>query len=187
MPVTERLDAELVRRLRWEPTEEGRQSLTLTEWLVTNGLGGYASGTVGGALTRRYHGLLVAALARPFGRTMMFNHVEESLRWPDGRATSLQTITETQDGSDISTARYLTGFRLESGLPVWTYDVDGVQFEKRVLMPHLQNTTHVSYRLLSREPVRLELRPFIAFRLHEAPVNHPLETPYLVQALDDRF
>ena len=187
MPVTGRLDAELVRRLRWEPTEEGRQSLALTEWLVTNGLGGYASGTVSGALTRRYHGLLVAALARPFGRTMMFNHVGETLRWPDGRAVSLQHITETRDGREISTARYLTSFQLESGLPVWTYDVEGVEFEKRILMPHLQNTTHVSYRLLSRDPVRLELRPFVAFRLHEAPVNHPLVTPYLVQALDDRF
>jgi predicted glycogen debranching enzyme len=187
MPVTEPRDAELVRRLRWEPTEEGRQSLALTEWLVTNGLGGYASGTVSGALTRRYHGLLIAALARPFGRTMMFNHVGETLRWPDGRAASLQTITETRDGREVSTTRYLTSFRLESGLPVWTYDVEGVQFEKRILMPHLQNTTHVSYQLLSREPVRLELRPFVAFRLHEAPVNHPLVTPYLVQALDDRF
>jgi predicted glycogen debranching enzyme len=187
MPVAERLDTELLRRLRWDPTEEGRQSLTLTEWLVTNGLGGYATGTVSGALTRRYHGLLIAALARPFGRTMMFNHVGESLRWPDGRVTSLQTLTETPDGREITTARYLTAFHLESGLPVWTYDVEGVRFEKRVLMPHLQNTTHVSYRLVSREPVRLELRPFVAFRLHEAPVNHPLETPYLVQALDDRF
>ncbi len=187
MAVAEHVDAELVRRLRWEPTDEGRQSLTLTEWLVTNGLGGYASGTVSGALTRRYHGLLIAALSRPFGRTMMFNHVWETVRWADGRVVSVQQISETSDGTEISTARYLTSFQLESGLPVWTYDVDGVQFERRVLMPHLQNTTHVSYRLLSREPVRLELRPFVAFRLHEAPVNHPLAVPYLVQALADRF
>ena len=187
MAVAEHVDAELVRRLHWEPTEEGRQSLSLTEWLVTNGLGGYASGTVSGELTRRYHGLLIAALPRPFGRTMMFNHVWETVRRADGRVVSVQQINETSDGTEISTARYLTSFQLESGLPVWTYDVDGVQFEKRVIMPHLQNTTHVSYRLLSREPVRLELRPFVAFRLHEAPVSHPLDVPYLVQALADRF
>src|SRR5688500_20312381 len=90
----ERLDAERVRRLRWGPTEEGRQRLALAEWLVTNGLGGYASGTVSGALTRRYHGLLIAALPRPFGRTMMFNHVSETLRWPDGRIVSLYDVTE---------------------------------------------------------------------------------------------
>ncbi len=187
MAVAEQIDAELVRRLHWEPTDEGRQSLGLTEWLVTNGLGGYASGTVSGALTRRYHGLLIAALPRPFGRTMMFNHVWETVRRADGRVVSVQQINETSDGTEISTARYLTSFQLESGLPVWTYDVDGVQIEKRVIMPHLQNTTHVSYRLLSREPVRLELRPFVAFRLHEAPVSHPLDVPYLVQALADRF
>jgi predicted glycogen debranching enzyme len=187
MPVAERVDAELVRHLRWEPTEEGRQSLALTEWLVTNGLGGYASGTVSGVLTRRYHGLLVAALPRPFGRTMMFNYVWETLRWPDGRVVSLHDVTETGHGKEMGGAKHLTDFRLESGLPVWTYDVGGVRFEKRVLMPHLQNTTHVSYRLLSRDAVRLELRPFVAFRLHEAPVNHPLAVPYLVQALADRF
>ena len=54
-------------------------------------------------------------------------------------------------------------------------------------MPHLQNTTHVTYRLLSREPVRLELRPLVAFRLHEAPVNHPVAAPYALQAFGDRF
>ena len=187
MTVTEHREADLVRRIRWEPTDEGRQSLTLKEWLVTNALGGYASGTVSGALTRRYHGLLVAALMRPFGRTMMFNHIWETLRWPDGRIASLHDVTETPDGKEIGSARYLTEFSLEAGLPVWTYDVEGVLFEKRVLMPHLQNTTHVTYRLLSREPVRLELRPFVAFRLHEAPVSHPVAAPYLVQALGDRF
>ena len=188
MPVIEHhRDTELVRRVRWEPTEDGRQSLAWKEWLVTNGLGGYASGTVSGALTRRYHGLLVAALPRPFGRTMMFNHVSETLRWPDGRVVSLYDVTDTGYGKELGTAGYLTGFQMESGLPVWTYDVQGVRFEKRVLMPHLQNTTHVSYRLLTREPVRLELRPYVAFRLHEAPVNHPITAPYMVQALGDRF
>src|SRR5688500_9121752 len=121
MPVTERIDAELGRRLRWEPTEEGRQSLALTEWLVTNGLGGYASGTISGALTRRYHGLLIAALPRPFGRTMMFNHVWETLRWNDGRVVSLHDVVDTASGKELGSARYLTDFRLESGLPVWIY------------------------------------------------------------------
>jgi predicted glycogen debranching enzyme len=181
----ERVD--LVRRLHWEPTSEGRQSLTHKEWIVTNGLGGYASGTVSGSLTRRYHGLLVSALPRPFGRTMMFNHVWETLRWPDGRAVSLLDVVDTHDGKEVSAAQYLADFRLELGLPVWTYEVDGARFEKRVLMPHLQNTTHITYSLLSRQPVRLELRPFVAFRLHEAPVNHPIAAPYLVQALGDRF
>ncbi len=59
------------------------------EWLVTNGLGGYASGTVAGFATRRYHGLLIAALPSPLGRTMMLNHCVERLGLPDGSAATL--------------------------------------------------------------------------------------------------
>ena len=177
----------LVRQAKWEATEEGRQALAQKEWLVTNGLGGYASGTVSGALTRRYHALLVAALPTPFGRTVMFNLLWETLRWPDGRAIALHEATETPDGKELGAVRYLTGFHLEEGLPVWTYDVEGIRFEKRVVMPNLQNTTHVSYRLLAGNSIRLELRPFVAFRLHEAPVSHPVATAYQVTALGERF
>ena len=187
MPVAERVSAELVRPLRWENSEAGRQSLVWKEWLVTNGFGGYASGTIAGALTRRYHGLLIAALPTPYGRTVMFNYVWERLRWPDGRTASIPTITESSSGKEFDATASLVDFRLESGLPVWTYDVQGVRLEKRVLMPHLQNTTHVTYRLISGDPVRLELRPFFAIRLHEAPVSHPVAAPYAVHAYGDRF
>ena len=59
--------------------EEARANLT-QEWLVTNGLGGYASGTISGAVSWRYHGLLIAALPSPHGRIVMLNHLAESLR-----------------------------------------------------------------------------------------------------------
>ena len=177
----------LVRHVRWEPTDEGRQSLALKEWIVTNGLGGYASGTVAGTLTRRYHGLLIAALSTPFGRTMMFNELRETLRWSDGRTVSLHDVITTSEGMEVGSTRYLSSFCLEEGLPVWTYEVDGARLEKRVLMPYLQNTTHITYRLLSGGPLRLELRPFVAFRLHEAAVSHPVAAPYLVKAHGDRF
>src|SRR5687768_8885307 len=187
MAVIEQANADLVRTLAWPPTDEGRQSLVWREWLVTNGLGGYATGTISGSLTRRFHGMLVAALPTPFGRTMMLNYVWEQLRFADGRLVSLPHLVETPEGKEVDTSRYLAGFRLEAGLPVWEFDVEGVRFEKRVLMPHLQNTTHVTYRLLSDEPVRLELRPMVAFRLHEAPVNHPVTAPYGVHAIGGRF
>jgi predicted glycogen debranching enzyme len=187
MAVMDRTDPELVRRLAWQPTDEARQSLAWKEWVVTNGLGGYATGTVSGALTRRYHGVLVAALPTPFGRTVMLNYLWERLRFADGRLVSLPRIVQTDEGKELDTSLYLVGFHLEAGLPVWEYDVEGVRLRKRVVMPHLQNTTHVSYELLSAEPVRLELRPMVAFRLHEAPVNHPVEAPYGVHALGDRF
>ena len=187
MTVIDRTDAELIRRLNWQATPDARQSLVTREWLVTNGLGGYATGTVSGTLTRRFHGVLIAALPTPFGRTMMLNYVWERLRFPDGRLVPLQRVNDTPDGKEFDSSQYLVGFHLEAGLPVWEYDVDGVRFEKRVLMPHLQNTTHVSYRLLSSQPVRLELQPMVAFRLHEAPVNHPVAAPYALNALGDRF
>ena len=187
MTVADRTEPDLVRRVRWEPTPEGRESLAFKEWLVTNGLGGYATGTISGSVTRRYHGLLVAALPTPFGRCVMLNYVWEQLRFRDGRTISLPNVIPTSDGKAFDCASHLVAFRLEAGLPVWEFDVEGVRFEKRVLMPYLQNTTHISYRLLSSEPVRLELRPMIAFRLHEAPVNHPLTAPYGVHALGDRF
>ena len=59
------------------------------EWLVTNGLGGYASGTVAGVVTRRYHGLLVSALPAPLGRIVMLNHLLERVRLPDRRVVWL--------------------------------------------------------------------------------------------------
>ena len=187
MTVIERSDVDLVRRLQWDGTDEGRQSLAWREWIVTNGLGGYATGTVSGSLTRRYHGILVSALPTPFGRVVMLNYLWEQLRHPDGRVVSFASVNETEAGHELNSAQYLTGFRLEDGLPVWNFDVEGVRIEKRLLMPHQQNTTHVRYELLSNDPVRLELRPLIAFRLHEAPVNHPVRAPYSVHALGDRF
>ena len=187
MAVLERTEADLTRRLQWEASDSGRQPLSVMEWLVTNGLGGYATGTIGGTLTRRYHGLLIAALPTPFGRTVMLNYVWERLRWPDGQTASVGRTRTTDSGIEFDAAEHLVDFHLEAGLPVWTYDVAGVRFEKRVLMPHLQNTTHVSYRLLSDEPIRLELRPLLAFRLHEAPVDYPVAAPYAVHAYGDKF
>jgi predicted glycogen debranching enzyme len=187
MAVIEQHSTELIRRLRWEADSEARRSLIWKEWLVTNGLGGYATGTVSGSLTRRYHGLLVAALPTPFGRVVMLNYLWEQLRYPDGRIISLAAVNESSTGHELDSSRYLTGFWLEEGLPVWTYDIEGVHIEKRILMAHLQNTTHIAYRLLSDRPIRLELRPLVAFRLHEAPVNHPVRAPYALQAYGDRF
>src|SRR5689334_24403429 len=107
MAVMEQVNADLVRRLEWAPTDEGRQSLVWKEWLVSNGLGGYASGTVAAALTRRYHGLLIAALPTPFGRTVMLNFLWERLRWPDGRVASLLDVVDTADGKEFDSSRHL--------------------------------------------------------------------------------
>jgi predicted glycogen debranching enzyme len=80
----------LVRRITREQLESDHHSQFLTrEWLVTNGLGGYASGTIAGVATRRYHGLLIAALPAPLGRWLMLSHLSERVRLPDGRQIKL--------------------------------------------------------------------------------------------------
>jgi glycogen debranching enzyme len=79
----------VVRSMPWDGTQMSRELLLTREWLVTNGLGGYASGTVSGAVTRRYHGLLIAALPGPLGRIVMWSHVSEFLHFSDDDVVSL--------------------------------------------------------------------------------------------------
>jgi hypothetical protein len=96
-----------------------RESLLTREWLVTNGLGGYASGT--GVLTRRYHGLLIAALRAPFGRTVMLNRAFERVCLPGGAVVALSGQQEAGCPPAIDTCGCLKEFRLEAGLPVWHF------------------------------------------------------------------
>ena len=156
------------------------------EWLVTNGLGGYASGTVTGAITRRYHGLLIAALPNPLGRTMMLNGLSERLRLPDRKVvyTGAEELSGIAPGETLAVAE----FRLEAGLPVWLYQVDGFALEKRLIMPYRQNTVHIRYRLVSGDgSLRLGLRPAVRFRPHDAPVNSGREKNYVLTVREDEF
>jgi predicted glycogen debranching enzyme len=156
------------------------------EWLVTNGLGGYASGTVMGALTRRYHGLLVAALPNPLGRTMTLNALSERIRLPNRDVF----FTGPNELVGVNPPGTLTPreFRLEGGLPVWRYELGGFVLEKRILMVHRQNTVHVAYRLISGpEPIRLALRPGVHFRSHDAAVSTPLAKEYVLSITGDNY
>jgi len=185
--------SEVVRSMPWGGKRAtGDLDLLLTrEWLVTNGLGGYASGTVAGVPTRRFHGLLIAALPAPFGRTMMFNHLAEQLRLPDGTLARLDGEERAHGHLEVPGAEHLSEFRLEDGLPIWRYEVGGVVLEKQLLLPHLQNTVHVTYRLVSslsgQGPVRLELRPSLEFRPHEGSVSQPPRAPYALTIIGDRY
>ena len=142
------------------------------EWLVTNGLGGYASGTLAGVVTRRYHGLLVAALPAPVGRMVMLSHVEARLQPAN--------VLLTDDGMSLAE------FRLELGLPIWRYEGHGAVLESRVLMPHRQNTVFLTYRVVAGSNVRLELRPFLDIRHYDSPFHTALSEPYAVKTLEQR-
>src|SRR4051812_36304419 len=133
------------------------------EWLLTNGLGGYSSGTVAEVMTRKYHGYLIAALPAPFGRMVMLQDVGVTVRLAGGREISLSG-EERADAVNAPSERLLSDFRLELGLPVWEFDLEGIRLEKRILMPFAQNTVYLTYRLLdddhSVEGAELLLRPF---------------------------
>src|SRR6476661_10290137 len=138
-------------------TSDGIQSVTVDpdtkvaseeapEWLVTNGLGGYASGTMTGLVTRRFHGFLVAALAAPRGRTMMLNHLRAIISTNEGRARLLEQPDPEGIGEPLATLRE---FRLELGMPVWTFEYQGQVIEIRIIMPHRQNTVFITCERLS--------------------------------------
>jgi len=175
----------------------------LREWIVTNGLGGYASGTVCGVPNRRYHGLLVAALPAPLGRMMMLNQLNERLGLPGGAVVPIGTEALAGRPTQTSFGR-IDEFRLEAGLPVWRYEVGGVTLEKRLLMPHLQNTVYVSYKILPGDGpgagggnskgnggpagvYQLILRPLVHFRNHDAPVDRAHPGEYRFSAAGDRY
>jgi predicted glycogen debranching enzyme len=181
-------DVVVTRSMSWDGAQTSREVLLNREWLVTNGLGGYASGTVSGAVTRKYHGLLVSALPAPLGRVVMWNHVSEFLHFDDNEVVSLGAEERAGGQLDLHGAEYLREFRLEDGMPVWIYHVRDLVIEKRVLMPHLQNTVHVSYQIVGNgTPPRLELRPAFHFRHHEDAVDVPLAEPYKLSAVNERY
>ncbi len=178
---------ELVRRVMWNAKDVDEPGLLNPEWLVTNGLGGYASGTIAGPVTRRYHGLLVAALPTPLGRMVLLSHLWERVRLPD-RTVVVLTAEDRGSALELAGARNLIEFRLEDGLPVWRYDLGGIELEKRVLMPHRQNTVYVRYSLPRNQgPLRLALRPSTPFRSHHAPVSEPLPSRPVMTATEGRY
>ena len=137
------------------------------EWLETNGLGGFASSTIAGVNTRRYHGLLVAATKPPVGREVLLSKLEETLLL-DGQRFDLSSnrypgVVHPQG------FRYLTKFRLDP-FPIFTFEVEGIVIEKTVFMVYGENTTVVQCELKgtnrSQPPksLRLAIRPLIAFR-----------------------
>src|SRR3954468_23990956 len=176
------------RRISWPPGTTDPEALVTREWLVANGLGGYASGTVAGVITRRYHGLLIAALPAPLGRIVMLSTVAEQVKLVGGGEAEIGGRERSGDAPDAHGTGYLTEFRLESGLPVWRYDVEGVVIEKRLFLPHMQNTVLLSYELLSgADRVELALRPSVNFRAQELPGSEPLGWPYEFRAIEGHF
>ncbi len=134
------------------------------EWLVTNGTGSYASGTVAGLLTRRYHGLLMAALSPPLGHTLMFSKVDETVSYSGDRYPLF--VNRWADGTvEPEGYQLLERFHLEGSIPVWSYGFGDALLEKRIWMQQGENTTYIYYTLRrSSLPMTLTLKGFATYR-----------------------
>jgi predicted glycogen debranching enzyme len=134
------------------------------EWLVTNGVGGYASGTIAGGMTRRYHGLLIAALQPPVGRTHLVAGLDETVRYGDGEF-ALATHRWASGALEPKGFQYIDAFRLDGTTPVWTYALADARLEKRVWMEQGANTTYVQYTFLhGTAPADIELKALVNYR-----------------------
>jgi predicted glycogen debranching enzyme len=134
------------------------------EWLVTNGIGGFASGTVSGNLTRRYHGLLVAAQHPPVGRMQLVAKVDETVRY-DALDYALATNRWASGAIEPRGYVHIESFRLDGTTPVWRFAIGDALLEKRVWMRQGENTTYVQYTMLrGSQSMELDLRIFINYR-----------------------
>ena len=136
------------------------------EWLVTNGIGGYASGTISGINTRRYHGLLVAALHPPTRRTLMLARVDEEVVVDD--RTFYLGASEFHDGT-INPNGYihLREWTLDDGIPTFTYTVPEATLTKTIWMEDGENTTYIRYALpIAVRPITLRVVFFVTYRDH---------------------
>ncbi|MBC8449190.1 MAG: amylo-alpha-1,6-glucosidase [Chloroflexi bacterium] len=147
------------------------------EWLVTNSIGGYAMGTVANLPTRRYHGLLIAALQPPLGRTLLLSKLDETATY-DGRAYPLfanrWAAPSPAGGGGLGRGlveptgfHHLERFHLEGTTPVWTFACSDALLEKRAWMQQDANTTYVRYDLRrATAPLTLSIKAIVNHRDH---------------------
>jgi predicted glycogen debranching enzyme len=138
------------------------QESSTREWLETNGIGGFAASTVAGANTSRYHGLLTAAIKPPLGRVTMLSKFEETFILDDRKfeLSSNQYPLRVHPDGYI----FLKNFRLDP-FPVWTFEVEGIEIEKKIFMVDGQNTTVCQWSATGgrQAEISLELKPLFSF------------------------
>jgi predicted glycogen debranching enzyme len=180
----------ITRHFSWQAPKDGPshadwELLLSREWLVTNGIGGYASGTISGAPTRRFHGVLIAALPSPHGRTMMLNDLSEQVVLPGGDSFDVASEETTTGMSNFRALTHLEAFRLEAGLPLWIYKFHDHVLEKRIQLVNRQNTAHVTYVWRGPDDATLRLRPALYFRPHEGALSGLEAARYSTQMKDE--
>ena len=134
------------------------------EWLVTNGLGGYACGTIAGANTRRYHAFLMASLAPPVARTLLVAKIDVSVDYLGGH-TELGANEFGDDTFAPEGFKQLQSFTVLNGLPTWIFAVGDALILQQIFMPAGANTSYLRLELLrASAPLRIAMRPYVAYR-----------------------
>ncbi|HKO80515.1 MAG TPA: glycogen debranching enzyme N-terminal domain-containing protein, partial [Chitinophagaceae bacterium] len=134
---------------------------TQYEWLETNGLGGWAGSSIIGVNTRRYHGLLVAAIAPPTDRMVILSKLDETIVVDDKRV-ELGVNLFPDNIIHPQGHQYLDSFSKDLS-PQWEYEAEGVRLRKTIAMIHGENTVVILYEVMNAsKPFALELLPLIA-------------------------
>ncbi len=178
-------------------------SASSREWLVTNAIGGFASGTIAGCATRRYHGLLLAALQPPVGRTQLVAALDEIVSYA-GANYELATHEWASGAIAPQGFQFIESFHLDGTIPTWVYTLNDARLEKRIWMRQGENTTYVRYSLLdASSPVQIYAKTLVNYRdfhssthagdwrMHIDPAQHGVRilaydgaVPYYLQSLD---
>jgi predicted glycogen debranching enzyme len=153
------------------------------EWLVTNGIGGFAAGTVSGANTRRYHGVLVASFKPPVERTVLVSKLNATVDYLNER---YELGSDEFAGGTLAPRgfRHIESFRIEDGIPVWRFSLADALVEQRIFMAPGRNTTYIGLRVVrASAPLEVQIRPFCSYRDYH---SHARGTrPFVVEPLGD--
>jgi predicted glycogen debranching enzyme len=134
------------------------------EWLVTNGLGGYACGTVAGANTRRYHGFLMASLEPPGGRTLLVAKLDVEV---DYLGHTYPLSSNEFDGATVDPRGFvhLESFAVEDGVPVWRFAIADAIIEQKIFMTRGANTSYLRLEVLrAGAPLTVHVKPLVTYR-----------------------
>lgn len=151
------------------------------EWLISNGIGGFASSTVLGANTRRYHGLLIAPLLPPASRHLLISKLDESIKIGDKKYNLFTNLCKNYVSEGY---KYLQGFE-KKYIPIFNFKVNNINITKKVTMVYGRNTVVVTYTIKTdEEDAILTLAPIVSFRdFHHINTNGVFK---IIQKIDGR-
>lgn len=161
------------------------ENLLYHEWLLTNGLGGFACSSLSCTPMRKYHSLLTASLPAPYGRTVMLNFLQDSIKLEDPEREIYLSSLQL-NGEELQPIP-LAQFRMEWGLPIWRFEFEDIILERTMILINMQNTLHVRYKLISsKQSVLLKIAPYFHFRANEQSPDL-LDDQYIVHAQGSEY